>query len=331
MLDQNISISQAFRMERDWCHSYSFVNVELRLLSERTNLRQYNALTVAEVATLITNDFRDGDHIRDIIINTKDGWPKRISELYPSYIVLQYPLLFPYGEDGYHDKIPYHRNTGTRKTNKDYITKKEYYAYVIQYRQNQGTTLHKVRSLFQQYLVDAYTTIEEQRLSWKRNNEYTLGVDLYHNVCDTITRGDTNAAGLGKRIMLPYTFIGGPRYMMQNYQDVVALSQAYGNPNMFITFTSNPKWPEINEMLTHVPRATKVIKENMLTDWFSLNEWHPPARARTYAEIPQYYAWYDRSKMWKPQKQKKCIGRIVCSTPASGNGLELYKEQVCGY
>ncbi|GKC97513.1 helicase, partial [Tanacetum coccineum] len=41
--------------------------------------------------------------------------------------------------------------------------------------------------------------------------------------------------------------------MMQNYQDAMALCRAYGNPDLFITFMSNPKWPEINEMLTHVP------------------------------------------------------------------------------
>ncbi|GJX95035.1 DNA helicase PIF1, ATP-dependent [Tanacetum coccineum] len=439
MLDQNSSIAQSFRMARDWCHSHSSVNVELRLLSERTSARQYNAPTVAEVAALITNDFGDGDPTRDIIVNTKDGWPKRISELHPSYMALQYPLLFQHGEDGYHDKIPYHRNTGTHKTNRGYVTMKEYYAYVIQYRQNQGTTLHRGWRLFQQYLVDAYTAIEEQRLGWTRNNQDTLLVNLYHNVCDAITRGDTNAAGLGKRIVLPHTFIGGPRYMMQNYQDAMALCRAYGNPDLFITFTSNPKWPEINEMLIHVPgqrahdrpevgtkvfklkltelledltknkifgelrigldRSTIVIQENMpngqaittekvavvdeiknylncrylapceavwrmlsfdihysypsvmklnfhlpnqqpvtlrdseslpallereginvtmFTDWFALNERHPPARAQTYTEIPQYYVWYECLKMWKPRKQRKCIGRNVYSTLASG-------------
>nr|GEX71290.1 nucleic acid-binding, OB-fold protein [Tanacetum cinerariifolium] len=60
---------------------------------------QYNALTVAKVATLITNDFVDGEPTRDIIVNTNDGRPKRISELHPSYMALQCPLLFPYGED----------------------------------------------------------------------------------------------------------------------------------------------------------------------------------------------------------------------------------------
>ncbi|GKE76589.1 hypothetical protein Tco_1542709 [Tanacetum coccineum] len=121
-------------MARDWCHSHTFVNVELRLISERTNSRQYNAPTVLEVAALITNDFGGGVPTRDIIVSNKSSGPQMISELHPSYMALQYPLLFLYGEDGYHDKIPYHSNTGTRKTIRGYVTMKEYYAYIIQYR-----------------------------------------------------------------------------------------------------------------------------------------------------------------------------------------------------
>nr|GEZ63184.1 DNA helicase PIF1, ATP-dependent [Tanacetum cinerariifolium] len=38
------------------------------------------------------------------------------------------------------------------------------------------------------YLMAAYTAFEEQKLSWTRNNQDTLRVDLYHNVCDDVTR-----------------------------------------------------------------------------------------------------------------------------------------------
>nr|GEW28431.1 ATP-dependent DNA helicase PIF1-like [Tanacetum cinerariifolium] len=100
MLDQNSTIAKAFRMEKDWCHSHTSVNVDLRMLSERTNSRQYNAPTVAEVAALFTNNFRDGKPTRDIVVNKKDSGPKRISELHPSYMAFKYPLLFSYGEDG---------------------------------------------------------------------------------------------------------------------------------------------------------------------------------------------------------------------------------------
>ncbi|GKF55164.1 hypothetical protein Tco_0165504, partial [Tanacetum coccineum] len=96
MLDANSAIAKDFRMARDWCHADTTANVELRLLSERTRSKQYNSLTVAEVAALITNDFGDGEPTRDIVVCKKDSPSKRISELHPSYMALQYPLLFPY-------------------------------------------------------------------------------------------------------------------------------------------------------------------------------------------------------------------------------------------
>nr|GEW13196.1 hypothetical protein CTI12_AA123990 [Tanacetum cinerariifolium] len=257
--------SQDFHSVTNKCHCQIFLdgkglvsckcNCQCRIapVAEQTSSKQYNAPTIAEVAALITNDFGDGEPIRDIVVCQKDSPPKRISELHPFYMALQYPLLFLYGEDGYHEQIPYHTNKGKRKTAKDCVTMKEYYAYVIQYKKDQWTTLHRGGRLFQQYLVDAFTAIEEQRLSWTRNNQDTLRVDLYHNVVDEITRGDTDATCLGKRIMLPISFTGDPRYMMQNYQDAMALCRTYGNPNLFITFTSNLKWAEITKMLVYIP------------------------------------------------------------------------------
>nr|GEX11594.1 hypothetical protein [Tanacetum cinerariifolium] len=66
-LDWYSSVAKAFRMARDWCHSQASVNVELHLLSKRTNARQYNKPTMADVEALITNDFGDGIPSRDII------------------------------------------------------------------------------------------------------------------------------------------------------------------------------------------------------------------------------------------------------------------------
>nr|GFB19298.1 hypothetical protein CTI12_AA123990 [Tanacetum cinerariifolium] len=106
--------------------------------------------------------------------------------------------------------------------------------------------------LSQLYLVDAFTAIEEQQLNWTRNNQDTLRVDMYHNLYDVVTRGDTSAAGLGKRIVLPWTYVGSPRYILHNYQDAMALCRTYGNPDLFVTFTSNPKLPEIAEMLAYI-------------------------------------------------------------------------------
>ena len=37
--------------------------------------------------------------------------------------------------------------------------------------------------------------------------------------------------------------------MMQNYLDAMAMCKSYGFPDLFITFTCNPKWPEITRFL----------------------------------------------------------------------------------
>lgn len=44
-------------------------------------------------------------------------------------------------------------------------------------------------------------------------------------------------------------FIGGPRHLQQVYQDGMAIVRKLGKADLFITFTCNPKWPEITEHL----------------------------------------------------------------------------------
>nr|GEV79602.1 hypothetical protein [Tanacetum cinerariifolium] len=39
------------------------------------------------------------------------------------------------------------------------------------------------------------------------------------------------------------------------------------------------------------------IDVTMFTDWFDLNERHPPTRTLTYAQIPKHYVWHDKKKV----------------------------------
>lgn len=54
---------------------------------------------------------------------------------------------------------------------------------------------------------------------------------------------------IGKRIVLPSTFTGSRRYMSRVYHDAMAIVRQYGKPDLFITITTNPSWPEIKEQL----------------------------------------------------------------------------------
>jgi hypothetical protein len=61
---------------------------------------QYNAPTRSEIAALIVGDFSEEKKSPDIIIQDRGGL-RRISNLHANYMALQYPILFPYGEQGF--------------------------------------------------------------------------------------------------------------------------------------------------------------------------------------------------------------------------------------
>lgn len=64
-------------------------------------------------------------------------------------------------------------------------------------------------------------------------------------------QNEANYHGLpaGKIVILPSSFRGSPRAMQQNYQDAMALVTNFGKPDLFFTFTCNPKSREIIENL----------------------------------------------------------------------------------
>ena len=61
--------------------------------------------------------------------------------------------------------------------------------------------------------------------------------------------GDGNPSNIGCTIILPSTFTGGPRYMQERQQDAMTYVRKCGHPDLFITTTTNPNWPEIKDNL----------------------------------------------------------------------------------
>jgi len=78
--------------------------------SRRHDPRRYNLPTAAEVGVIMVGDGSETTEVRDIIIEKRSGQLQRISELHSGYLPLRFPLLFPYGEPGWHDKIPFALN-----------------------------------------------------------------------------------------------------------------------------------------------------------------------------------------------------------------------------
>ena len=211
------------------------INENKRPLGEHS--RRYNSPVSDEIAVLMPNDNASN---RDIVLHYRDGGLRHISELHRSYDPLQYPLLFPHGTDGWHVNL--------KLQNGKKLTALVYYRYHIMVRQNVSVLL-RAKRLFQQFLVDAYCKIETERLKFLRREQTQLRADCYRDLRDAILDSDGDPSNVGHRVILPSTFTGGPRYMHECQQDAMTYVRKYGHPDLFITTTTNPNWPEIKDNL----------------------------------------------------------------------------------
>ncbi|XP_022014140.1 uncharacterized protein LOC110913626 [Helianthus annuus] len=250
MLDSCNPLVQSFRMVRDCFQENEFQDVSLKLIGTRDkDGRVHNLPTTSEIAALIHGDFDGAFDKRDIVVRKKSGGLQRINELHPSYLALQYPLIFPYAEDGYRVGIKHRGIAIEDEVLRTNLTIREFFCYKIQDRQNQFSLLVNAKKLFQQFLVDGYTMIESARLNYIRTQQPKLRVQNLKNLNATVESGENNASSCGKPILLPSSFTGGSRYMMQKYLDVMAICKSVGYPDLFITVTCNPNWPEIYRCL----------------------------------------------------------------------------------
>ncbi|MCH79515.1 helicase-like protein, partial [Trifolium medium] len=250
MLDDHNVLAKGFRMARDILKDGQVHNLKLKLISERTtDGRIYNQPTVSEVAALIVGDVDSGEK-RDIILHERNGQLQRIDEFHPDYLSYQYPLLFPYGEDGYRTGILHKYQHETIVTKNNRLTIRDWLSFRIQSRKAEARTLLCSRRLYQQFLVDGFTMLEAERLNWLRKNQTKLRVGKYHRLNESSHTGIQNGqTKRGKRVVLPSSFVGSRRYLDQLYFDGMSISSHVGFPDIFITFTCNPNWPEIHREL----------------------------------------------------------------------------------
>ncbi|CAH1427950.1 unnamed protein product [Lactuca virosa] len=229
--------------------------------------RVYNRPTTSEVAGIwVEGNDNIAAYKRSIIVYARSDKPKTIQSYRGCYDPLSYPLFFPYDESGWHSNIPRHgipinniinddddigddlEDSNTKKE-RDTVSMREYYCYKFQIRSNYNVILMGGR-LLQQFVVDIYIKLETSRLDFCRKNQSKIRADLYQGVVDCVNAGEVRSNMIGQRVVLPASFIGGPRDMRRRFLDAMTLVQDDGKPGIFLTMTCNPNWPEIkNELL----------------------------------------------------------------------------------
>lgn len=256
MFDTHNPIVHVFRTARDKLCNQPHDHYSIKLFAvPKRHGSIYSAPVASEVVGLVVNDLGTTDDGRDLIVQDHASHLQRVNETHRKFMAMQYPLLFPYGEDGFHEDLEYRqcRRTSTIKRKK--MTILEYYAYRIHDRDHDFNTPLRCRRLTQAYIVDAYCCVEDKRLRHykKKSFQQKYRTAQYKSLLQSVNNGVTQALAVGQGIILPSTFPGGPCYYYQNYQDCVALCRRFGCPDLFITFTCNAFWPEIEEALAAIP------------------------------------------------------------------------------
>ena len=247
--------------------------------------RTYSLPSSAEVACVVTGEGPLPEHFVSVYERSDTdsvGSTHQLSYLSEHIDPLVYPLVHVDGILGYSTAlhVPIPADTAVSFGRK--ISMAQFYAFRImqRYRADSASVEmpHGVGRLFQQYIVDAYAKVESMRLEWIQKNQGALRLESLQGLLDHVAAGnnldlhlpselpsrenaavaETDAATttstspqqlVGTPVILPCTFGGSPRALHQNYLDSMALIARYGKPDLFLTSTANPSWPEIQNNL----------------------------------------------------------------------------------
>ena len=106
MLRVHNPYAAVYRMAKERLDTEEHISLCLKTIdTPHLDQRRYNHPTVSEIAVIMVGTGEEAIAPRDLLIQARDGGMRTISSLRSCYSPLRYPLLFPYGEQGWHLNI----------------------------------------------------------------------------------------------------------------------------------------------------------------------------------------------------------------------------------
>lgn len=230
-------------------------NVRMVFRTDRqTDTRRYNAPTANEVAMVFVSADGEPPMERDIVVYRRNPRNNQYALLNikitdPNLDPMTYAIFFPYGEPGWQPALETEHYLSARERGRQRVT-----VTLLQWRSAQFSVRDEFNpilnagKLTQQFMVDAYTQIEASRLLFNRLNQTRLRASEYQGLMDYMqTAAEAAGVRAGVPVILPSSFEGSPRNMHEKCQDAMAIFSRFGAPDLFITFTANPNWKEIQQ------------------------------------------------------------------------------------
>jgi hypothetical protein len=186
---------------------------------------------------------------RSIVIQQRsNARPEFIHDGHALYHTLAYPLLFPTGSPGWHDQMMcWDANRGRQER----VTLLQWSRHLLMHR-DAVTFIQKCERLSLEFYCDLYAQHEARVAAFHAlpRQQAMYRCASYAAVYDQLHRdggsGGGNLNHVGRPMILPSSFVGSPRFYHQLYLDAMALPCRYHKPDLFITITCNPQWPEIS-------------------------------------------------------------------------------------
>ncbi|CAD6259972.1 unnamed protein product [Miscanthus lutarioriparius] len=150
-----------------------------------------------------------------------------------------YPLLFPYSERGFQVGVPYSGVDTSGENKRAKVTMQDYYRHCFHYRKGQSNPFLCYGALSTQAKVDARACIDENRLWYVLRNQGKLRVETLQGIVDAVDKGCVDGGEIGKKKLC--------------CRPPILVAGVHGPPDFFVTFTCNPKWPEIAAALSFEP------------------------------------------------------------------------------
>jgi hypothetical protein len=214
-------------------------------------LESADAHAVAANETMVGLLVNGGCERRSVVIPQHgDGSLVIVSDLDPFYQPLHFVLLFPYGDPQW--GLHLHRMTAdSRKRKRDTmppVTIYDYLKFHLQRRSpifGSNVSIHSFGRLFEEWIVDSFLQCENHKLRWFKQNQGLFRRDKFSAIQRQLFDSVPPRQIGSPATHLPSSFVRGYRFYRELYADAMTLPAYFGSIDYFLTFTTNPQWPEI--------------------------------------------------------------------------------------
>ena len=130
------------------------------------------------------------------------------------------------------------------------VSLSDYFRHMLMHRDS-ATHVQRCERLALELYCDAWAQVEARAAMFHRQPsqqaKYRVGRKCAIDDQLHCEGGDLNAASIP--LILPSSFVGSSKWYHMLYMDAMALPMRFNKPDLFVTMTCNPRWPEIKSAL----------------------------------------------------------------------------------